>query len=83
MNKIDELRKKVNDLQADCNDLYAEVRHYEKLSDIEGMGSYSDEIRQFIDTYEMLKDNYFKGHVSEQLFFDALDDEVDHLRDIS
>lgn len=79
MSKIDELYKKVNDLQAYCDDLYAEVRYYEKQSEVEGMSSYSDEIRQFIDTYAMLKNNYFKGHISEKLFFDTMDSEVDHL----
>ena len=79
MSKIDELYKKVNDLQADCDDLYAEVRYYEKQYEVEGMSSYSDEIRQFIDTYAMLKNNYFKGHISEKLFFDTMDSEVDHL----
>lgn len=82
MNKIDELYKKVNDLQADCDDLYAEVRYYEKQSEVEGMSSYSDEVRQFIDTYTMLKNGYFKGHISEKLFFEAMDSEVYHLRNI-
>ena len=82
MKSIDELIEKVNDLQADCNDLYAGVRYYEKQYEVEGMSSYSDEVRQFIDTYEMLKNGYFKGHISEKLFFEAMDSEVDHLKNI-
>ncbi len=82
MKSIDELIEKVNDLQADCNDLYEEVRYYEKLAEVNGISSYSKEVWNFIDMYAMLKNSYFKGHISEGTFFDAMDSEVYRLRNI-
>ena len=82
MRSIDELIEKVNDLQADCNDLYEEVRYYEKLAEVNGISSYSKEVWNFIDMYAMLKNSYFKGDISEGTFFDAMDSEVYRLRNI-
>lgn len=82
---IESLQKQLIQQKNEYAELYDELKYDENLlenANMNRMIGTIDAIRQFIDTYEMLKNNYFKGHISEKLFFEAMDSEADHLRNI-
>lgn len=78
---IENLQKQLIQKKNEYAELYDELKYDEKLLENDANTNYMiDNVKLFIDTYEMLKNDYLKGYITEDDFFDDMDLNVNRMK---
>lgn len=77
---IESLQKQLIQQKNEYAELYDELKYDEKLLETANMNRIIDNVTLFIDTYEMLKNDYLKGYITEDDFFDDMDLNVNRMK---
>lgn len=77
---IESLQKQLIQKKNEYAELYDELKYDEKLIENANINYMIDNVKLFIDTYEMLKNDYLKGYITEDDFFDDMDLNIDRMK---
>lgn len=77
---IENLQKQLIQKKNEYAELYDELKYDEKQLEIANTNYVPEAVKLFIDTYEMLKNDYLKGYITEDDFFDDMDLNVDRMK---
>lgn len=77
---IESLQKQLIQQKNEYAELYDELKYDENLLEAANMIRMIDNVRLFINTYEMLKNDYLKGYITEDNFFEAMVLNVDRMK---
>lgn len=77
---IESLQKQLIQQKNEYAELYDELKYDENLLENANMNRMIDNVKLFINTYEMLKNDYLKGYITEDNFFEAMDLNVDRMK---
>lgn len=77
---IESLQKQLIQKKNEYAELYDELKYDEKQLEIANTNYVTEAVKLFIDTYEMLKNDYLKGYITEDDFFDDMDSNVNRMK---
>lgn len=77
---IESLQKQLIQKKNEYAELYDELKYDEKQLEIANTNYVPEAVKLFIDTYEMLKNDYLKGYITEDDFFDDMDLNINRMK---